>query len=146
MRLWHETLFICIRVHLISRNFLLIHYTQVYDTTNDTWTTMGSLPAELLTSDHAAFAIDNMLYVVGGYNDRYEATRQTPKAPMPTGTSFLAPAFPMISGFASLPRLHPPTTTKFSSLAVPPTEIPPLMHHKRSSSTAVVFKLAMDWH
>lgn len=38
---------------------------------------MGTLPPELLTSDHAAFAIDNMLYIVGGYNDRYEATRQT---------------------------------------------------------------------
>ena len=38
---------------------------------------MGSLPANLLTSDHAAFAIDGMLYIVGGYNDRYEATRQT---------------------------------------------------------------------
>ena len=47
-----------------------------YDPNNDYWTTIGKLPDEYLTSDCAAFAMGNSIYLIGGYGTAYEALDQ----------------------------------------------------------------------
>mmetsp|Transcript_17444 Transcript_17444/g.28539 ORF Transcript_17444/g.28539 Transcript_17444/m.28539 type:complete len:439 (+) Transcript_17444:11-1327(+) len=47
-----------------------------YDPNTDYWTTIGKLPEEYLTSDCAAFAMGNSIYLIGGYGAGYEALDQ----------------------------------------------------------------------
>ena len=47
-----------------------------YDPNIDYWTTIGKLPEEYLTSDCAAFAMGNSIYLIGGYGHSYEAMDQ----------------------------------------------------------------------
>ena len=47
-----------------------------YDFNTDRWATIGKLPEEYLTSDCAAFAMGNSIYLIGGYGAGYEALDQ----------------------------------------------------------------------
>jgi len=47
-----------------------------YDPITNYWTTIGKLPEEYLTSDCAAFAMGNSVYLIGGYGASYEAMDQ----------------------------------------------------------------------
>jgi hypothetical protein len=52
---------------------ILYNHKQVYDPVTNTWTTVGTIPNEYLTSDSGAFTNGDKtkIYVVGGYNQNY---------------------------------------------------------------------------
>lgn len=54
----------------------LIAEIDCYDPVTDYWRNIGKLPEEYLTSDHAAFAMGNSIYLIGGYGTSYEAMDQ----------------------------------------------------------------------
>ena len=58
-----------IEVHLFTCK--LLHFFQCYDPDTNTWTTPATLPEDYLTSDAAAFARDNTVYLIGGFDSYY---------------------------------------------------------------------------
>ena len=56
---------------------VLIAPIDCYDTTTNEWTEVGSLPDEYVTSDFASYVADNdIVYMIGGYTQEYEALSQ----------------------------------------------------------------------
>ena len=52
---------------------ILIRQIDCYDPTTQTWSEVGTLPDDYQTSDFASYAVGNTVYLIGGYNQGYEA-------------------------------------------------------------------------
>lgn len=47
-----------------------------YDATTNAWTEVGTLPEKYMTSDFASYTLGDKVYIIGGYNQGYEALSQ----------------------------------------------------------------------
>lgn len=73
----------------------LITEIDVYDPISKTWSTVGTLPPELQRSDQASFADGAFLYILGGYDAAYTASKSLVKVDTAASELVFEPQDPM---------------------------------------------------
>ena len=66
----------------------LLHPKQVYNPSEDTWTTPFSFPRDMITSDLASFISGDYLYYLAGYDSSYVARSETYRVKIKSGSNY----------------------------------------------------------